>query len=231
MTKEFKIQVPQSIVRSSDISDKDFVLLTKLIQLYQSQSGINKNLTFTIVSYKRLMNFINMVDRRTFVACLKSLYKNKLITEEIISLPRNGKLTITLSPIVVPDLNKGQMFTQFEHGVVSMSVIEKVGHTGVRLLYYLKSWINYKQVGKDHCYASVERMSNDIGVTEKTFIKYIVILEKAKFIKVVRHDNYLEYKDDKNGNENLLIDRWNNHYFIKHDNIKKFIESSTSLVC
>ncbi|MFJ7940942.1 hypothetical protein ACIQYG_20945 [Peribacillus sp. NPDC096622] len=77
MTKEFKIQVPQSIVRSNDISDKDFVLLTKLIQLYQSQSGINKNLTFTIVSYKKLMNFINMGDRRTFAACLKSLFSWK----------------------------------------------------------------------------------------------------------------------------------------------------------
>ncbi|MFU2014771.1 helix-turn-helix domain-containing protein [Peribacillus butanolivorans] len=231
MAKEFNIQVPQSIVRSSEISDKDFVLLTKLIQNYQSQSGDIKKLTFTIISYKKLMNFINIVDRRTFVACMKSLYKNKLITDEITSLPRNGKLTISLSQTVIPDLNKGQMFTQLEYGVMSMSVIEKVGHTGVRLLYYLMSWINYEQRGKDHCYASVERMAKDIGVTEKTFIKYINILEKAKFIKVVRHDNYSDCRDDKNGNENLLLDRWNNHYFIKHDNIKKFIESSTSLLC
>uniref|UniRef100_UPI00313DA60B hypothetical protein n=1 Tax=Bacillus sp. OTU530 TaxID=3043862 RepID=UPI00313DA60B len=206
------------------------VLLAKLIQIYKSQSGDNKSLTFTIISYKKLMNYIDITDQRTFRDCLDRLYKNELITNEITRLPRNGKLTISLSSTVIPDLNEKQLFTQLEYGVISMSVIEKVGHTGVRILYYLKSWMNYKVKGKDHCYASVERMSKDIGASEKTFIKYIGILEAAKFIKVVRHNIHSEHQADKNGNENLLLDRWNNHYHIKHENIKKFIEKSVSLV-
>ncbi|MBT2737630.1 hypothetical protein [Bacillus sp. ISL-7] len=60
-------------------------------------------------------------------------------------------------------------------------------------------WINYTQVGKDHCYASVERMAKDIGTSEKTFIKYTGILETAKFIKVVRHDINLDNLVDKKG--------------------------------
>lgn len=221
MSNEFKIQIPQSIVRNSEINEKEFVLLAKLIQYYKSQHGDNKNLTFTIISYKKLMNYINITDQRTFTKCLQGLHEKNLITNEINRLPRNGKLTISLSPNVIPDLNKNQMFTQLESWVINMSVIEKVGHTGVRVLYCLKSWINYSQVGKDHCYASVERLAKDIGVSEKTFIKYKGILEKAKFIKVVSHEPH---------NDNLLLERWNDHYFIKHDNIKKFAEKGASLV-
>jgi hypothetical protein len=230
MSNDFKIQIPQSIVRSNKISDKEFVLLAKLIQIYKSQPGDEKSLTFTIISYKKLMNFVNITDQRTFTACLKGLSKNNYITNEINRLPRNGKLTISLSPNVIPELAEEKLFTQLESWVINMSVIEKVGHTGVRMLYYLMSWINYTQVGKDHCYASVERMAKDIGVSEKTFIKYTGILEHANFIKVVRHDINLENQVDKNGNENLLLDRWNNHYYIKLENIKKFTEKSVSLV-
>jgi hypothetical protein len=231
LSNDFKIQIPQSIVRSNEISEKEFVLLAKLIQYYKSQSGDEKSLTFTIISYKKLMNYVNITDQRTFTACLNGLIKKRFITSEIINrLPRNGKLTISLSPNVIPDLNEEKLFTQLESWVINMSVIEKVGHTGVRILYYLMSWINYTQRGKDHCYASVVRMANDMGISEKTFIKYKRILEAAKFIKVKSHDAHIDYKVDKNGNENLLLDRWNDHYFIEHDNIKKFAEKSVSLV-
>jgi hypothetical protein len=230
LSNDFKIQIPQSIVRSNKISDKEFVVLTKLIQYYKSQPGDDKSLTFTIISYKKLMNYVNITDQRTFTTCLKGLYKNNYINNEIKRLPRNGQLTISLSPNVIPELAEEKLFTQLESWVINMSVIEKVGHTGVRMLYYLMSWINYTQRGKDHCYASVERMAKDIGVSEKTFIKYTGILEDVKFIKVVRHDINLENQVDKNGNENLLLDRWNNHYYIKLENIKKFTEKSVSLV-
>jgi hypothetical protein len=199
LSNEFKIQIPQSIVRSNKITDKEFVLLAKLIQFYKSQSGDDKSLTFTIISYKKLMNYINLTDQRTFMACLKGLNEKNYITNEMVRLPRNGKLTIMLSPIVIPDLNDEKLFTQLESWVINMSVIEMVGHTGVRILYYIMSWINYTQVGKDHCYASVERMAKDIGASEKTFIKYTGILEAAKFIKVVRHDINLDNLVDKKG--------------------------------
>ncbi|WP_042455594.1 helix-turn-helix domain-containing protein [Neobacillus dielmonensis] len=230
MSNDFKIQIPQSIVRSNEITEKEFVLLAKFIQIYKSQPGDKKSLTFTIVSYKKLMNYINITDQRTFTACLKGLVKKKYIANEIKRLSRNGKLTISLSPKVIPELTDEKLFTQLEYWVINMSVIEKVGHTGVRILYYLMSWINYTQEGKDHCYASVERMAKDIGVSEKTFIKYIGILEDLKFIKVVRHETTIEYKNDKYGNENLLLDRWNNHYYIKLENIKKFVDKNVSLV-
>ncbi|PEJ32282.1 hypothetical protein CN689_14225 [Peribacillus butanolivorans] len=231
MVKEFKIQIPQDIVRNPDINSKSFVLLAKLIQQYNSQPEYTKSLTFTFKSYTKFMNFVDISNKNTFKKSLDDLIEKGLVTNEIKSLPRNGQLTITLCSDVIPELNKGQMFTQLESGVLNMSVIEEIGHVGVRILYYIKSWINYQKVGKDHCYASVERMAKDINLAEKTFIKYIKILEELKFIKVKRFDIRNEnFKVDKNGNESLLLDRWNNHYFIKHDNIKKFNDKSNKLL-
>ncbi|MED3691282.1 hypothetical protein P4534_21180 [Peribacillus butanolivorans] len=222
MAKEFKIQIPQSIVRNPEINSKSFVLLAKLIQQYYKQRVDERNLTFTIKYYKKLMNFTDISDRRTFSDCLKVLNEKGLIESIIKPLPKNGELTVTLSSEVIPEFNKGQVFTQFEYWVLNMSVIEEVGHIGVRIMYYIMSWINYKKLGKDHCYASVIRMSKDLGIAEKTFISYTKRLEKLKFIKIVKFDSYTTVKDDKNGNENLSYDRWNNHYFIQQENIRKF---------
>jgi hypothetical protein len=117
-----------------------------------------------------------------------------------------------------------------ESYVLHRSIIEKVGHTGIRILYYIKSFINYKKIGKDHCYASIIAMSEELGITEKTFIKYIKILEQIKFIKVKRHPAKAFVKDDKNGNEKLLFERLNNEYYIKHENFKKYIEKQSGLL-
>lgn len=231
MGKDFKIQVPQSIVRNKDISDREFVLLAKLIQAYYTQPGNNKELTFTI-DHKQIMHFTNLPNRKKFVECLKGLHQHGLIINEIKSLPKKNGLEITLSQIVIPELNKDkkQMFVQLESYVLHRNIIEKVGHTGVRILYYIMSFINYKQTGKDHCYASIIGMAEELGITEKTFIKYIKILEQIKFIRVKRHPAKPFYKDDKHGNEKLLFERLNNEYYIKHDNFKKYIEKQSSLL-
>jgi DNA-binding transcriptional regulator YhcF (GntR family) len=229
MGKDFKIQVPQSIVRNKDISDRSFVLLAKLIQAYYTQTSNAKELTFSI-NHKQIMYFTNLPNRKKFVECLRELYKHELITNEIKSLPKKNGLEITLSQKVIPELNEKQIFVQLENYVLHRSIIEEIGHTGVRILYYIKSFINYRQLGKDHCYASIQLMANDLGISEKTFIKYIKILEKVKFIKVKRNPAKPNIQYDKNGNEKLLFERLNNEYYIKHENFKKYIDKQTSLI-
>lgn len=229
MGKDFKIQVPQSIVRDKNITDREFVLLAKLIQAYYTQPGDAKELTF-VIDHKQIMYFTNLPNRKKFVECLKELYKHGLITNEIISLPKKNGLEITLSHDVIPGLNKNKLFVQLESYVLHRSIIEKVGHTGIRILYYIMSWINYKQLKKDHCYASEELMVKELGMTKKTFIKYIKILEQVKFIKVIRHPAKAFYRDDKYGNEKLLFERLNNEYYIKHENFKKYIDKQSSLL-
>lgn len=229
MGKEFKIQVPQEIVRNKEVSDRAFVLLAKLIQAYYTQRTKDKDLTFEI-RHKEIMHYTNLPNRKKFVDCLKELNKHGFIENEIGSLPKKNGLEITLSNKVIPELNKKQIFVQLENYILHRTIIEEVGHTGVRIMYYIMSWINYKQIGKDHCYASILKMSTELGMAEKTFIKYTKILEQLKFIKVVRHQAKPCYRDDKNGNEGLLFERLNNEYYLKIENVKKYIDKQSSLL-
>ena len=229
MGKDFVIQIPQTIVRDKNISNRSFVLLAKLIQIYHIQPGDNKNLTFSI-RHRDVMYYVNLPNRKKFVECLKELHSHKLIENEISALPKKNGLEITLSSKVIPKLNKGELFVQLENYILNKCIIDKIGHTGVRILYYIMSYINYREQGKDHCYASVASMSEGLGISEKTFIKYIKILEKVNFIKVVRHPARQSYMEDKNGVEGLLFERLNNDYYIKHDNFKKYIDKQSTLL-
>lgn len=219
--KVFKVQLPQSIVRDSVIKDKEFVLLARLIQAYYTTG--TKDLTFT-VDYNAVKHHSFIDNQRKFKECLENLESKKVLTMKNKTLPRNGNLTITLSKEVIPELNEGMRFVQLESTVLNRAFIKRVGHTGIKILYHIMSYINYEKKGKDHCYASIERMSTDIGVSDKTFRKYLDVMEKERFIKVIRHGAEANYFIDKNGNEGLLYDRWNNHYYIRPEIIAEFVK-------
>lgn len=230
MANVFKVQIPQHIVRNSNISDRAFVLLAKLIQAYYQQPGDNKQLTFTI-NHKLIMEYTNLPNRKKFVDCLKELHKQGYITNEIGNLPKKKGLEITLSKNVIAEFNKGQYFVQLEHYAIHKIVIEAIGHTGVKILYYIMSYINLRNPKKDKCFASVETIISDLGISNKTLKRYIDKMEKIKFIKVTRHKAETGYTLDKNGNENLLFyDRRPNEYRIRRDKFKPYIDKQLKLI-
>lgn len=223
MTNGFKIQILQDIVRNNSftLSDKSFTLLAKLIQRYYSKSG-EKTLD-VVIDHNAIMFHIDIMDKRTFKTCLNELYKCELIEYDIKTLPRKGDISITLSEKIIPELNRGSIFVQLESELLHRYIIQKIGHTGFRLLYYLKSYINYTKSGKDHCYASVLRITNDLKISKNTFIKYIETLEKIKFVKVKRFDVQVDMYYDDAGNEIHSFERFNNHYYIRHEKFKEYI--------
>lgn len=223
---EFKIQIPQHIVRNDQLNDKDFIVLAKLIQTYYSQSQSSRELTFN-VSSQGLLHYCKLSDNRQLDKALSNLNTHNVIKNKVLKISK--VITITLSDKIIPEFNDKMLFVQMEYYIFNRNVLDKVGHKGVRILYQIMSYINYK-TNKDHCYASVERMSKDIGISDKTYRTYLNKLEKAKFIRVKRHEPTTEYFIDKNGVEGLLFDRWNNHYYIRHDKIKQFAEKSNLLL-
>lgn len=239
MTKDFKIQIPTQIVRSKKITTGEFILCAKLIQAYYSQAGDEKPLTFTI-DHKYIMHYLDFKDNKTFKMhlkglCAKGLIESKLYDKEkkSVELPRKGGLEITLNKIVVPEFNKERgYFTQLPYIVLNREVIEAVGHVGVRLLYYFKSYINAKEHTKQYCFASEETIADDLGIAKKTVIKYNKLLAKWKFIKIDKHEleNTYTYTPTQNGKEKYLYTRYNNHYFIRMDKIEKYCEESRPLL-
>jgi hypothetical protein len=226
MGKDFKIQVPQYIVRNIGItiSDMSFVLLAKLIQVYYSQTKETKSLTFEFY-HKTIMFYLNIGDNRTFKKYLYELYDAGLIvSEKVETLPTNENITITLSKKVIPEFNKGEMFTQLEGFVLNNLIIKKINYSGVRLLYYIKSFINYKKIGKEKAYPSEIRMENDLNITRKTIIEHLKLLEEIKFIKIKRYPSKVESNFNEYDQEIYTLKRPNNEYTINLENIKKYIE-------
>ncbi|ETI68133.1 hypothetical protein [Neobacillus vireti] len=220
----FKIQVPTEIVKNKEYSDKEFVLLAKLIQIYYRIPETQKSLTFGIL-HKDVMFYSGIKDNDTFKETLKGLYDKGAIKNKVETLPRKGGIEIILNEEVIPQMNKEGFFTQLSSEVLNKNIIDAVGHSGIRLLYFYKSYINSK-TNKNHCYVAEETTAEILGMTKKTVIKYNKLLQKHKLLKIEKHESEHAYYTTKKGTESYLFTKYNNHYFIRYENIENFSEKS-----
>jgi hypothetical protein len=209
----FQIQIPTEIVRNKNINAMEFVLLAKLIQTYYI-SGKKEEFE---LHHKNLIFYMAIGDNNTFKKAYNSLVDKGYILDTIDTLPRKGGITVRLNMSVIPELNKGIAFTQLDSNILSKSVIEEIGHLGVRLIYYYQSYINKKD-GKHYCFVSEEKIADHLGITKKTVITYNKKLKKSKLVKIVQH----ELKD--NGEyigERLEFKKYNNHYYVREDKLNE----------
>ena len=216
MKENFKIQIPNSIVRSSTFSPVEFVIIGNLIQAYYMQPGDNKQCIFQI-DHSLFMCHSKVKKNETFKKYLSNLYNNGIILNEIEKLPRKEGLEIHINP----NLINPEYFTQMDYTTISRKVIDKVGHTGIRLLYYYESFINRKE-NKQFTFVSVETIQKETGLSNKTITEYNKKLKAAYFIKVETNPLEHEYFTTKKG-ERLLFTKYNNHYYVKQENINKFV--------
>lgn len=216
MVDNFKIQIPNSIVRSGTFSPVEFVMIGNLIQAYYMQPGDNKQYIFEI-DHSNFMHYSKVKKNETFKKYLSNLHNNGIILNEIDKLPRKDGLKIHINS----NLINPEYFTQMEYSTLSRKVIDKVGHTGIRLLYYYESFINRKN-NKEFCFVSIETIQKELGLSNKTITEYNKKLKAAYFIKVeanpIDHEYFTTSKGDR-----LLFTKYNNHYYVKQENISKFI--------
>lgn len=231
MEKDFNIQIPTNLVRNKEVSMGEFALCAKLIQVYYSQYGDDKSLTFT-VDHRAIMYYLSINDNDTFKKYLKGLYKNEIILNKIDKLSRKGDLEITLNENIIPELNKEGHFTQLPYYVLNREILKAAGFIGLRLLYYYKSYINAKDYDRQFCFVAIETTSQDLDITEKTIIKHNKLLQKLKFIKIEKHElhNTYDYIPIANGKEKYFYTRYNNHYILRLEKIEEFCEKKRSLL-
>lgn len=153
--------------------------------------------------------------------CLNRLHEEGLVHEEVSTLPKNDYLIIKLNTYFTKP-NEDYMFAQLPHIVFNKVMIEELGNHGVRILYFIRSYIN--SVEFDSCWTSIDTISKQTGISRNTVMKYIQLLDEKKLIKTLKKEidtvaQYIYY--DKNGNERVGMSRYNNNYFIKMENIEK----------
>ena len=161
------------------------------------------------------MFYMGIKSNKKFKEVLDDLCERKLIVSKIETLPRRGFLTIELNTYFNSS-NKDYCFTQLPVRILDKDILDDIGHQGVRMIFYLKSYINNPN---EFCYCSTKRMEDELDMSENTIIKYTDMLHKKKYIKKVKHklqSNY-EYAEDEFGNEKEVFTKYNNHYHIQYE--------------
>jgi hypothetical protein len=206
------IQIPNEIIRNEGVQLNaiEFVMLLFLKKLY-FLSG-NKD-TFEI-DPKKLMCHIGIGDNRTFKKIFGTLYENGFILEKMESVPRGKPLVVKLN---ISKLECKSGFTQLPTKLLDKA--NEIGCVGVRLLYYYESYINRKNNKVDFCYASYETITSALGIGKQTVSDTNQVLVKCKYLKITKHQLGTEYK--YNNDDVLMFEKWNNHYDVKLDKIKK----------
>lgn len=185
-----------------------FALYARLCFLY-FRNYKNREIEF---DHRKLMCNLNIGDARTLKNKLKVLYDQKLILNKIDKLPRKGLYKVTLNEELI---NSNSHFTMLNSDV--FAYLDDISYHAFRLLFYYKSHINLNDKEKDRsfCFVGYETLSNKLKMGRTTISESNEILRKHKLIKIERHKLNHDYEYDEN--DELVYDKWNNHYRIRDE--------------
>jgi hypothetical protein len=206
------VQVPSSVVRNEDVhlTSGDFLLYARLCFLY-FKNYKNEEIK---VDHKKLMNNLHISDTRTLKKRLGSLYKNKLINNEITKFPKKGEIVILFNGKISVE---SKHFTQMN--VKIFDYLEEIDEHSFRLVFYYKSHINLnsKDEGKkiDFCFVGMDTLANNLKMAKKTIVESNKVLSKCKLIKIEKHKLKTNYEYDQN--DELVYDKYNNHYKLNNE--------------
>lgn len=200
------VQVPTNVIRNEDIfiTNEEFVLYVRLCLLYFKNYKDEQ----IKVDHKKLMGKLKIGDSRTLKQRLNSLYKNKLILNEVEKLPRKGEMVIQFNGKVI---DESKHFTKMD--VKIFDYVEKINPHSFRLIFYYKSHINMKEDRRlNFCFVGTETLKERLKMGGHTIKTANDLLVENKLIKVVRHkiENTYSFNED----DELIFDRYNNHYFV-----------------
>ncbi|MNK97755.1 hypothetical protein D3C87_1181020 [compost metagenome] len=154
---------------------------------------------------------LDINDNRTLKKSLSSLFKNSYLRSEC-KIVRGKPLTIEINE---ERFKLNDNFTQLPTKLLSM--IKEIGCVGVRLLYYYESYIIRSKVRNQFCYAAIDSIYTDTGISQKTILKYNELLRKAKLLKIEKHELKTDYEYTEA--DELIFTRYNNHYYVRLENI------------
>ncbi|MEH7346006.1 hypothetical protein V7122_19370 [Bacillus sp. JJ1532] len=207
--KKLVVKVPTGIVRNEEkyLSNDEFVMYARLCFLY-FRSYNKKEIK---LDHKKLMRFLKISDTRTFKSRLKKLYKLGLIEEEISKLPTKGTLTIVFNEKVYEE---DKHFTMMNADVFNYWVNDQIDEYAFRQVFYYKSHINLddKERDRSYCFVGYETLVKRLKISKTKVKEANKQLEVAKLLKIVIHKLGTNYEYGEN--DELVFDRYNNHYYV-----------------
>jgi predicted transcriptional regulator len=214
--KKQYIKIRTDVVRDENITANDFAIILYLKYMTWKTGGKYR---FEVL-LSELKSFLNVADNKSLKPIYTSLYNNEYIIEPMKPLKPNTPILFVLNKnkFNTDDLSGDEFFTHLPISILFGLKDGKIDKKEVRILYYLKSYINYTDSKKHFCYTGIEKtMTRELNMSEKTIPKYTKSLVDKKLINIERHVFKTEYQYDENGK--LLFNKFNNHYYINYENI------------
>ncbi|KIL74345.1 hypothetical protein [Bacillus badius] len=207
--KKLQVKVPTKVVRNEEdyLSNAEFVLYTRLCFLY-FRNFQDKKIT---LDHKKLMLFCKISDNRTFKTRMKKFYKLGLIEEEIPKLPTKGYLTIIFNEKVC---SEDEHFTMLNADIFNYWMNDQIDEYAFRQVWYYKSHINLhdKERDRSFCFVAMDTLADRLRISKEYVHNANKQLKKLKLIQVVKHK--LESTDMHNEADELIITKYNNHYYV-----------------
>jgi len=210
LSKKIRVRVPTDIVRNEGVylSNQDFLLYSRLCFLYFR----NYQEEELQLDHRKLMYKLNIYDTRTLKKRLHNLYDAGLIHNKIDTFPKRKPLSIIMNG---SKIKKSKHFTQINAEIFDK--IEEINEHSFRLLFYYKSHINLSDKKKDrsYCFVGYDTLSKRLKMGRDTISTANTLLKKNKIIHIEKHS--LSHDDSYDENDELIYDRYNNHYRIRED--------------
>ena len=200
---EYKVLISDCITRNEEgihINSKEFALYYHLKILYDKQKK-SKHVQF---NHHKFMCWYGIKTNSTLKTMLKNLYSNNLIHNLIEELPRQSNLTIEINEEYV----EKKPFTMISVNLYYQ--MEKIGHEGLRLLYYYESRINRRKDQHQYCFSGIRSISKETKINKNKVKEINDKLSKLKMLKVVKHE--LTYTDTYDEFDQNIKSKFNNHY-------------------
>jgi hypothetical protein len=145
---------------------------------------------------------------------MKTAFKNLQEQQYILNNVKVINKTLMSIHLNIKKLERGNWFTQLPKSLLTK--MDKIGHRGIRLLYYYESYINRNDRNKpssQFTFVGFEKITEHTGIGKDAIDKYNQILVKEKFLHIEKHksDYTGQYTDD----DKQVWTKYNNHYDVE----------------
>lgn len=210
---KYRVLIPDCIIRNEEgivINSKEFMLYYYLKILHDKQKSLKVKL-----NHNQYMCKFGIKANSTFKNILNGLHKNKLIHTEIDKLPKSGLIEIEMNEEYI----EKKPFTLIHINLYYL--IGKIGHEGLRLMYYYESRVNRnKENNQQFCYAGVRTIAKETKINRNKVIDVNEELCKLNILNIDKHD--LDTDGTMNEFEQVEYTKYNNHYYPLIDKIVKY---------
>lgn len=212
------VQIRNDAVRDPDLSSNGFALVVYLKYLYWKTGS---KLEFEAIT-PDIKDYLCISDNKTLKSIFKELHCLKYLMRQVEELKQNKPILITLNKerfLTNTNKEETEYFAQLPINILYAMRDRKLDRKEVRILYYLKSYINHTDSKKMYCYPGIETtMTKELNMSKNTIPKYTKLLEDKGLISIEKNVLHTSYQYDDEGR--LLFNKFNNHYYLNYERLE-----------